>query len=175
MIAGLRAFVLAYGTWLILAPWDGDDALVGLAAAALAGALTRALAGSRAGAPDACDREAVLARPLGALAYFPGAVWRAFLGGMDVVSRVLRPKLPIAPAFMRHGSGEAAGRPVAGAVFSGVISLMPGTMAAGRDTNGRLWVHLLAADDQAHAVLDAEHQRVDHVIPPRRIAPEGRP
>ncbi len=165
MTAGVRAFALTYGTWLILAPTRWDFLLLGLLAAALASLWAKRHAAAQG--PD--EPEAVLARPLAAAAYMPGALWRALLGGVDVTSRVLRPRLPIKPLFVRYGSGEATSHPMAGAVFSGIISLMPGTLAAGRDRDGHLWVHLLTADDQTHAVLDAEHQRIDHVIIPRHI------
>ncbi len=152
LLAFARSWLLMAVVWLCLAPFRLDFLLVGLAATGLAAALLRAL--NLGSGP--------LVRPVAVLAYAPGALWRSALGGLDVSRRVLGPRLRIAPGFFREEAPQRAGP--WGAVFGGIVSLMPGSMAVGQDTKRRLWIHLLADDAKAREAVEAERRKVDRVL-----------
>ncbi|MGD8912754.1 MAG: Na+/H+ antiporter subunit E [Candidatus Thiodiazotropha sp.] len=68
---------------------------------------------------------------LGLLRFLPFFVWESVLGGLDVVSRVMRPRMRIAPGFVdyRMALENASAR----LLFVNSLSLLPGTLAADLD------------------------------------------
>jgi multicomponent Na+:H+ antiporter subunit E len=84
----------------------------------------------------------------GVLAFVPFFLRRSLAGGVDVARRALAPTLDVAPYMVQYRLGLPADGP-ARIVFLNVLSLLPGTLAAGveRDT---VQVHVLggaAAED----------------------------
>lgn len=65
---------------------------------------------------------------MGLLKFLPYFVWESVLGGIDVVSRVMRPEMRIAPGFIDYRI--ALTQPSARRLFVNSLSLLPGTLAA---------------------------------------------
>ncbi|MEJ2620136.1 MAG: Na+/H+ antiporter subunit E [Candidatus Thiodiazotropha sp.] len=68
---------------------------------------------------------------LGLLKFLPYFVWESVLGGIDVASRVVRPKMRIAPGFIEYRSRLT--HVSARRLFVNSLSLLPGTLAADLD------------------------------------------
>ncbi|MET0066919.1 MAG: Na+/H+ antiporter subunit E [Candidatus Thiodiazotropha sp.] len=64
----------------------------------------------------------------GLLRFIPFFIWESIRGGVDVASRVLRPRMTIQPGFVSYSSGLRT--PAARLLFLNCISLLPGTLAA---------------------------------------------
>lgn len=94
-----------------------------------------------------------------AAVFAPMLLARGFLGGLDVARRALDPRLPIRPGWMvlrlRHGCVPA------NVLLGGVISILPGSLAAGPQ-DGAMNVHLLNlyAESAASDSLAREEKRV---------------
>ncbi len=76
----------------------------------------------------------------GLLRFVPFFLWESIRGGVDVASRVLRPRMAIRPGFVTYKVGLRT--PAARLLFVNCISLLPGTLAADI-ADGELWVHTL--------------------------------
>jgi multicomponent Na+:H+ antiporter subunit E len=76
----------------------------------------------------------------GLLRFLPFFVWESVLGGIDVVSRVMRPKMRIAPGFIDYRM--RLDQPSARLLFVNSLSLLPGTLAADLDGDS-LRIHAL--------------------------------
>jgi multicomponent Na+:H+ antiporter subunit E len=83
-------------------------------------------------------------RLLGLLRFLPLFVWESVLGGLDVVSRVMRPRMRIAPGFLdyRMRLEDSSTR----LLFVNSLSLLPGTLAADLDGD-TLRIHALDLGD----------------------------
>jgi multicomponent Na+:H+ antiporter subunit E len=132
----LRAALLGAGWWILAAgegaPWFGVPIV--LAALAASAALP-------ASGPARW-------RPLGLLRFALAFVAGSVRGGIDVAGRALAPRLRIAPAFLEQPLRLPAGP--ARNLFTGTVSLMPGTLSI--DVHGqRLRLHVLAGGDPALA------------------------
>lgn len=96
-------------------------------------------------------------RPGWALLYVPHLLLRGFWGGIDVARRVLDPRLPVRPGWflvpLSTNSVEV------NAVLGGVVSVLPGSLAAGV-RSGALEVHVLDIDDFDTRSVEAEERRV---------------
>ncbi len=68
-------------------------------------------------------------------------LWQSVVAGADVAFRVFHPRLPMAPGFVEVSLDLPAG--TRRNAFLAVSSLMPGTLPAGMDREGRLIVHCL--------------------------------
>ncbi|MES9850636.1 MAG: Na+/H+ antiporter subunit E [Candidatus Thiodiazotropha sp. L084R] len=68
---------------------------------------------------------------MGLLKFLPYFVWESVLGGIDVASRVMRPKMRIAPGFLDYQMHLT--QPSARRLFVNSLSLLPGTLAADLD------------------------------------------
>lgn len=83
--------------------------------------------------------------------YFLG---RSVAGGIDVARRALAPGMPLHIVDTAYVLSLPAGQ--ARTVFTGVVSLLPGTLA--RDlTDDTLWVHSIAGDPDADLKLLERH------------------
>jgi multicomponent Na+:H+ antiporter subunit E len=101
-----------------------------------------------------------------AVLFLPTLLVRGFLGGLDVARRALDPRLPVRPGWVTMPLGTRFGP--AGALLGGVISILPGTLAAGPQ-DGTMDVHLLHADGFDPAELEREERRILGLFD-RRIA-----
>lgn len=147
ILAGVRRFVALYVIWLVLSGGRGEMLLPGAAGCLLVTAVSIGIwrgTGKRV-------------RPVSAITYMPGFLWRSFKGGVDVAWRVMGPTLRIAPAFVSHDFREED--ETAQVVFCDAISLMPGTLACGMD-GPKAEIHLLADEPSLRQALVEEEERV---------------
>lgn len=145
----LRHALGFYLVWAVLS--EGHHLVAGIAAALAAAALAARLRGGRSAR--------ILILP--ALAYTPGFLWRAVAGGIDVARRVFDPRMPIAPAFLRHRftTGDEAVQ----VLFCDVVSLMPGSLGAGIERNAAVF-HLLADTPSTRRQLAEEERRIARLV-----------
>lgn len=68
-------------------------------------------------------------------------LFESVLAGTDIARRVLDPRLPLNPGFIRYTPTLAPGAPRA--VFSTMTCLVPGTLTVGPAPDGALLVHSL--------------------------------
>ena len=114
----------------------------------------------------------VAAAGLGALLWAdpgPRLRWRGLLpfagfflresvrGGWDVAWRVFHPRLPVAPGFIRFDTALPEGP--ARLLFANVVSLLPGTVAAGFEGD-RVIVHAIDVSSGVETSLRAVERRV---------------
>jgi multicomponent Na+:H+ antiporter subunit E len=78
-------------------------------------------------------------------------------GGWDVAWRVIHPRLPVAPGFIRFATVLPEGP--ARHLFANVVSLLPGTVAAGFEGD-RVIVHAIDVNSGAEPALRAVERRV---------------
>lgn len=90
-----------------------------------------------------CALMPVMRLSLGGLARFvPYFAWNSLLGGIDVASRAVHPRMPIEPALLHYEL--QLGDAVARVAMANVVTLLPGTLSA--DLRGHtLFVHVLNA------------------------------
>lgn len=92
-----------------------------------------------------------------AAAFAPVLLARGFLGGLDVARRALDPRLPVRPGWMRLRLRQ--GFAPANVLLGGVMSILPGSLAAGPD-EGTMNVHMLNAEIDASESLAREERRI---------------
>ena len=141
--------------WLMLSGGNSADFPAGIVAAAAA-----AWASLRLLPPGALGAGRVQ------FAALPGAVLR-FLGqsvvaGADVARRALDPRLPLRPGFVVYPVALPPG--AARSAFTTLTSLLPGTVPAGSDDNGRLLIHCLDIEQPVAAQLAAEEALLVQLI-----------
>lgn len=136
--------------WLVLA--GGDGIVFGLAAVAVVALLSQ-LAHPRPG-----PRLSVT----GLLRFSGFFVVQSFAGGVDVAARALHPRMPL--AIRRHRHRFAALPGPARTLFTGVISLLPGTLAVRPDGPHHLLIHSIAGDPHSQAA--ALERRAARVFAP---------
>jgi multicomponent Na+:H+ antiporter subunit E len=94
---------------------------------------------------------------VGLLKFLPYFFWESVLGGIDVASRVLQPKMRIAPGFLKYRIRLT--QPSARRLFVNTLSLLPGTLAA--DLQGEsLSIHAL----DTGAELNDELIRLERMV-----------
>jgi multicomponent Na+:H+ antiporter subunit E len=126
--------------WLALAGADGSSWIIGIPAIVLATLAALRLAGPRSNGP----------RLLGMLRFVPYFLIESIRGGIDVASRVMRPRLRIAPGISTYDLRLTGVN--ARVFFLDSVSLLPGTLSA--DLRGaRLYVHALDINDDIDAAL----------------------
>ncbi len=130
--------------WLALAGAETGDLPIGLAAAALAAWVSLRLL------PAGVGR----ARPLAAVGFAAGLLWRSVLAGWDVARRALDPRLPLRPGVLRFESRLAPGP--ARSTFCMLESLLPGTLPIGPGEDGALAIHCLDLDQPALEQMAAD-------------------
>ena len=90
-------------------------------------------------------------------AFLPRFLTDAFMGGLDVARRALDPRLPIAPGWVR---AELTNRnEAAGVLLGGVVSILPGSVAAGPG-DAAMDVHLLNVTGYSADRMQADERRV---------------
>lgn len=120
------------------------------------------------------DRPGVGAWPV--VMFLPRFLVQSVVGGLDVARRALDPRLPVAPGWVEL---PLASRQVeANVLLGGVVSILPGTLAAGPgdgggDGDGAMAVHVLNLPSFASADFHSEEQRVLGLFGPRVIASEA--
>ncbi|MFP4601950.1 MAG: Na+/H+ antiporter subunit E [Halochromatium sp.] len=97
--------------------------------------------------------------PLALLRLIGFFLWHSLLGGVDVALRALRWPLPLTPALIDYPLRLPPGP--ATVLMSGLVSLMPGTLAMIHA--GRLRVHVLDRHGRWHRDLERLEQRVGAV------------
>ncbi len=147
----LKRFALLFGLWLVLTGNDASAWLVGAVAAGVAaGASLRLLPPT--GRP---------VRLTALLRLVPGFIAESVSGGIDVAVRALHPRLPLRPAWLTHDVRLPAGAPRVS--LASVLSLMPGTLAAGGH-DGALLIHCLDAEQPIAATVAREERRVGETL-----------
>lgn len=131
---GLLILVLT-AVWLILT--GGAAWLVGVAVAITAAAITAWLL------PTATAAERSRLVPIELVRFFVFFVVESVRGGLDVAYRALAPGLPIEPVWVRHTLGIR--HPAARTLLVGVLSLLPGTLAA-RLNGDHVLIHCLSPE-----------------------------
>lgn len=143
----MRRFVLWYGIWLVLAGWSPWNAVIGVAAAALATRVSVILLPAP-GRPLSVPRVA---------RYAAVFLWRSVVAGVDVAWRVLRPEMSLHPGIVKVAPRLPEGS--ASLLFRGLASLQPGSLACGVDADGYLLFHCLdTREDGAGALARAQDE-----------------
>lgn len=93
------------------------------------------------------------------LAFF---LWQSLLAGVDVASRALRPRCPLAPAMLDHPLELPAGP--ARVLLADTVSLLPGTLSTALEAD-RLLVHVLDARLPMRESLRRLEERVAALLP----------
>lgn len=138
MPLALRSLLLLLA-WLVLTGGERSAWVPGLLAAVAAAALSLRLVPAR-------RRPLRLPALLRLAAHF---VRGSLVGGFDVARRALHPRLPVHPGWIHHRSALPAGP--ARLAFGDLVSLMPGSLAAG-DAGDAMLVHCL--DDRLPVAAD---------------------
>jgi multicomponent Na+:H+ antiporter subunit E len=89
-------------------------------------------------------------------------LYDSVLAGTDIARRVLDPKLPVNPGFIRYTPALAPGP--TRAVFSTMTCLVPGTLAVGPAPDGALVVHCLDVAQNAAAGLARDEAALLNVL-----------
>jgi multicomponent Na+:H+ antiporter subunit E len=106
--------------WLVIAGDDPSSWIIGVPTVLLATWGSLQLRGIVEGTSTLCLS--------GLIRFVPFFVVESFRGGLDVASRVLRPRLRVNPGFQSYRPQLA--NPAARVVFLDTISLLPGTLSA---------------------------------------------
>jgi multicomponent Na+:H+ antiporter subunit E len=143
LFVATRATVFAL-LWLVVAGADPTSWIIGVPAVGLTTLAAWRLSQRRGGRP----------RLLGILRFVPYFLWESVRGGLDVASRVLRPRPRIAPDVLTYDLHLQGAN--ARVMFLNAISLLPGTLSA--DLRGDVvYVHALdARDDIGPSLRDLE-------------------
>ena len=137
--------------WVILAGTEQGALWFGMPAAFAATMLSlRFFPGGRRGLR--IDRAALL---------LPSLLLRGLWAGFDVARRALDPRLPVAPDWVRVSA--PAGPDDLRVLLGGVISVLPGTLAAG-PSGASLEVHVLCVDGFDPASIRADERRVRRLL-----------
>lgn len=139
-------FLLPVAGWLVLTGADEGGLAFGAVVVAASAWVSHRLAAGRSAVA-----------PLRVLALLPRFLWRALLGGVDVASRALHPRMPLRPGWVEVPARVPPG--ALRATIGGEFSLMPGTLVAG-SRGERYLVHLLDTSGSVVGDLAAEEGRL---------------
>jgi multicomponent Na+:H+ antiporter subunit E len=137
--------------WLVLTSGDPSSWIAGGITAAIASFLSLRLL-------PASNRRV---KWVAAVLFLPGFIQRSIAGGLDVASRAVKPRMPVDPGWFRYRTELPVGTPQV--IFGNVISLLPGTLAAGSIGNDVL-VHCLDRTQPVAAQLAREERGIAAVI-----------
>lgn len=143
-------FALAL-VWWLLSGGELSSWLVGVPAV-----LAAAWVGRRIGAEG---RDSV--SPLGLLRFLPYFLRESIRGGIDVASRVLRPRMRVAPGFVSYRTRLSG--PRTRLLFLYSVSLLPGTLAADIEDD-LLQVHALDTNNDFSDALRCLETAVGRVF-----------
>jgi multicomponent Na+:H+ antiporter subunit E len=147
MLSMVRRFALMLVVWLVITGANPQALLIGLLAAAAATALGLRLL------PPGSQQVSMLTL----LELLPGFLADSLRGGLDVARRALHPSLPVRPGWIDYPLRLPPG---AGRVSLGdLLSLMPGTLAAGEHRDG-LCVHCLEVTESTVPQIAREEARI---------------
>ena len=91
-------------------------------------------------------------------AFFARFLWQSIAAGADVALRAFHPRLPLEPGFVEVSLTLPSG--TRRNAFLAISSLMPGTLPAGFDGEGRLIVHCLDAKMPVAGQMQSDEARV---------------
>ena len=134
------------GLWLILAGPQLADLLVGIFAAGIATSVSLHLL------PLGQWRF----RPLALVAFGLRFLRQSVAAGIDVAWRAFSPRLPLRPGFVTYRPRLSQGQTLN--AFCTVMSLVPGTLPAGRNGDGALVIHCLDVDQPVAAQSAVEEE-----------------
>ena len=158
MLHALSLWLICFGLWLLLSGFFDNSLLLSF------GALSCALVVFVAWRVETIDPEEQPLRPrLGPqlLWYWPWLLWQIVLANVDVVKRILDPKLPIAPMLitLKPSQRSDLGR----VIYANSITLTPGTVTTNL-SGDTLEVHALtreAADSLRRGNMDRRVTRLE--------------
>ena len=136
--------------WLVLASGDLASLVLGIPSIALAWWVYRL---QRLSPPPPLSFSL-----LGAARFLIFFLWESMRGGLDVASRVWKPRIPLAPGFVEYRLIFPDG-PIR-AVFLYTISLLPGTLSVMVDEKGWLQIHTLDISGDLHGELAKLENRI---------------
>ncbi|MEX1147224.1 MAG: Na+/H+ antiporter subunit E [Sphingomonadales bacterium] len=93
--------------------------------------------------------------------HFPHFVVRSISGGFDVARRAFSPTMPLKPGWVESPCDLPDGARVA---LGGELSLMPGTLAAGSNKDGKLLMHLLDTDAGFDSAIPREEAEIAAIV-----------
>ena len=162
LVSVLNRLAIFGALWVVLTGGGVDSLAYGAAAVAVATVLSLLI--------YPVDRPGVVVWR--AAAILPRFLVQSVVGGLDVARRALDPRLPVAPGWVEL---PLASRQVeANVLLGGVVSILPGTLAAGPgDGDGAMALHVLNLPSFASADFHSEEQRVLGLFGPRVIASEA--
>lgn len=127
-------FMLLAGLWMVIVDADPSSWMIGIPTVGLATWVSLRLSDRRV------SIQPTRLKLIGLIRFLPYFALDSLRGGIDVASRVMRPRLNIDPGFQRYV--PRLSNPSAQVVFLDSISLLPGTLSADlRD--GVIEVHAL--------------------------------
>jgi multicomponent Na+:H+ antiporter subunit E len=141
-----------FGLWLILTGANPADLAAGVVAAAAATWVSLRL----------LPPVPLHLRPLALAAFLLHLAREAIRAGFDVAWRALDPRLPLKPGFVSHRLSLPAGS--SRDIFGILASLMPGTVAAGREGRDGLIVHCLDIRQPVADQLAADEARLAELL-----------
>lgn len=144
----LARFVLFAAFWLVLTGGAPGAWIAGALACLAAAVLSARLLPGRL-------RRIRLRPALGLAGYFARESLR---GGIDVAWRALHPRLPVQPGWVRQPLHVAPG--AQRLLLADLLSLMPGTLAAGDDRAGDLLLHCLDTRQPPGPLAEALERRL---------------
>jgi multicomponent Na+:H+ antiporter subunit E len=142
--------------WIVVAGAKPADLVMGIVAAACATAASLFLILPRGGGLRLWPLTLLVGRFL----------WQSVAAGIDVARRALDPRLPLKPGFIVYVTGLPSG--TARETFTALMSLLPGTLPAGADTEGRLIIHCLDTAQPVASQLASEEASLTRVLRRRR-------
>ncbi|MEA1051545.1 Na+/H+ antiporter subunit E [Lamprobacter modestohalophilus] len=151
----IRIFLTLAALWLVIAGPELSSWIIGVPALLFATWSTMTLTGDSHAANRPPHRPRL--RLGGLLRFLPFFAIESVRGGLDVASRVMRPRLRIDPGFQSYQMQLTD--PIARVVFLDSISLLPGTLSADI-VNDQVKVHALDASQDLAPSL----QRLERVI-----------
>nr|MBF0222276.1 Na+/H+ antiporter subunit E [Desulfobulbaceae bacterium] len=145
--------IVCVGTWLVLTKGDIQSWPFALPTIFLAVWVSLLLA----------VRQEYSLRPSRVICNLPYFLYKSLISGVDVMVRVLHPRLPIDPGFIEYSLTipHEAGR----VFLANSISLLPGTISA-RLTDHHLIIHTLDKELSVLATIRELEVRVDSLYSP---------
>lgn len=147
-----------FGLWLLLTGAQPPDLVIGLFAAAAGTWVSLRL----------IPPGELRVRPLALAALLLYLLREAVRAGFDVAWRALDPRLPVQPGFVSHRLALPPG--LSRDAFGILTSLMPGTVAAGREGQDELIVHCLDIRQPVAKQLAADEARLARALAVRNDA-----
>jgi multicomponent Na+:H+ antiporter subunit E len=141
-----------FGLWLLLTGAQPSDLIIGVLAAAAGTWVSLRL----------MPPGELRVRPLALATMLLYLLREAVRAGFDVAWRALDPRLPVQPGFVSHRLTLPPG--VSRDAFGILTSLMPGTVAAGREGQDELIVHCLDIRQPVAEQLAADEARLAKVL-----------